>query len=132
MKSLLLAFAALASLPAFADQPCYKEGDKVALYGAIDVVHFFHAGNGMHVSGLTVRVYSPFCVAPGYAEGTNFRSFQLLSEDIDKPLPLKDGQLVKLEGTYSGFGDTAWYTSYPLLRNVKIVKVFKTDPNEVK
>ena len=132
MKSLFLVFAVLASLPAFADQPCYKEGDKVALYGAIDVVHFFHAGNGMHVSGLTVRVDRTFCVAPGYPEGTEFRNFQLLPDDFAKPLPLKDGQLVKLEGVYSGFGDTAWYTSYPLLRNVKIVKVFKTDPNEVK
>lgn len=125
---LLIAFSAA---PALAAEPCYKQGDKVAVYGAVDMVHFFHAGNGMHVQSLTVRVDRSFCVAPGFPEGTEFRNFQLLSSE-DRPLKLKDGQLVKLEGEYAGFGDTAWYSGFPLLQNVKVVKIFQRDPNEVR
>ncbi len=132
MKAVLAALSLLAVSPsAFAAERCHKIGDKVALYGAIDVVHFFHAGNGMHVSSLTIHADQKFCVAPGFPEGTQFRNFQLLNEG-EEDLPLKDGMLVRIEGEYAGFGDTAWYSSYPLLRNVKIVKVFKRDPNEVR
>lgn len=128
MKLFVLAASLFASTAALADQPCYKPGDKVKLYGAIDVFHFFHAGNGMHVKSLTVRADRRFCVEPGFAEGTEFNTFQLLSEDSR----LKDGALVELEGIYATFGDTAWYSSYPLLRDVKITKVHKRDPNEVR
>jgi|GEM_PF-6139591 len=128
MKLFLIALTLLSATSSFADEPCYKPGDKVKLYGAIDTFHFFHAGNGMHVKSLTVRANRAFCVEPGFAEGSKFNTFQLLSEDSR----LKDGTLVDLEGTYSTFGDTAWYSSYPLLSDVKVTKIHKRDPNEVR
>jgi hypothetical protein len=127
ISAFVLCFSLVSSL---AQAACLKYGQEVEVYGAVDKFHFFHSGNGMHVQSLLIRTDREFCVIEeGLKEAPTY-AFQLWIEENGPGSDLKDGDLVKLKGRYTGFGDTIWYSGSPLLEVSSIVKKYETDPAE--
>lgn len=129
MKTILLSFLILTST-ARAEEKCLKVGQEIEVYGAVDMFHFFHNGNGFHITSPLIRTMNNYCLETESGEKLTLEggdsSYQI-DPDSQEKYSLKDGELVKVVGIVQAPGDTAWYSGHALLE-IKTIKKYKNDP----